>query len=477
MVGPPSFLLLCVFMSSSATDLPGFKIRVTDGGLSFVTEKVKKEVENLPKSKYRNLPDQHGSTSGMSYSVTGLCITYAKMAYFSIQPMRTGELFVSIKGTSVQIHGNWQLDNIASGTLDVIVSSLWLKGSIRVGYDGTSRPTIHADSSSCQIGLRYIKVHLDGGPRWIIDKFHIEDKIQNDLTDTLKTEACPEFVTFINKNAANKLRSLKVLYPITKYSELDIGLTSNPLLNGSVTTDHKGAVYQNGNHTKPPFTVPPIPVCEDESNMLIIWVTDYVANSACYVLHSTNYFQYNLTQEKIPADVNLNLNTSLFPMTVLIPQLSKIYPNKLMQINVNTTAPPRVTFGLDKVSINVTGDVVVYVIKSSDQLTYLFTLGSTLNITAKLGTSGTNVTWHDVSICFDVQLLNTTITFKIESLRAALKIALKTYIMPLVKKKGLDGISFPIVPLFGHQFSFQNTTIKQRQNFLMLGADIYGITG
>lgn len=53
-----------------------------------------------------------------------------------------------------------------------------------------------------------------------------------------------------------------------------------------------------------------------------------------------------------------------------------MYPNKLMQINVNTTAPPNVTFGLNKVSINVTGDVLAYVLQSSDQLTYLFTLGT-----------------------------------------------------------------------------------------------------
>ncbi|WP_411026651.1 hypothetical protein, partial [Salmonella sp. s54395] len=116
-----------------------------------------------------------------------------------------------------------------------------------------------------------------------------------------------------------------------------------------------------------------------------MWMTDFVANSAGYVLQNAGYFHYNVTQDKIPAGSDISLNTSQFALKFLIPQLSKLYPDMMMQLNLNMTQPPDVSISPDTVGSTVTGDVVAYVIQPNKTLTYLFTLAATMKVSAKLG--------------------------------------------------------------------------------------------
>ncbi|KAJ8041064.1 Bactericidal permeability-increasing protein [Holothuria leucospilota] len=480
-MSPLSVVLLgCIIAGVVGDDPPGLKARITPMGLEFASKRARSEI--LKMAKYHSVPDQHGDygmwIGTVHYRAYRLYISEISIISASIQPEKGG-VWVSLNKARIAVHGSWEdefnwLPFGDTGSLDVILNRVYLRLFINIGYDGMGKPTVRLSTSSCAFRVVYISLSLKGKGKynWIYRK--MKESLEEMIRKKLYAQVCPQLVREVNIKAAEILKNIKVVRPITKYAEIDLGLTSQPEFGSSVTTYHKGTVYETAHHQEPPFNVSVLPGDPDESNMAVFWITDYAINSACYVLHNTGSFMYILTKDNIPAGVNLNLNTSGFEMKFLIPELSKLYPKRLMQIYMHTSGPPKVKFGVSNVSVAMEGYISVSVVEPNRSLTSVFTLGATANISARLGSYMTNVTWDKVSISFDVKLLKSAISdLKIERLRQKLKLALKMFIMPKIKQMGNAGIPIPSLPLQGYALS--NLNISHGQNFLKIGTDMYHI--
>ncbi|PIK58086.1 putative bactericidal permeability-increasing protein [Apostichopus japonicus] len=285
----------------------------------------------------------------------------------------------------------------------------------------------------------------------------------------MNDEVCKIVIQEVNTDLAEEVANIQIVASISDDAEIDYSLVTSPIFNVSLTTLHKGEVYQKGNHTEAPYEIPTIPSDPDQSKMVFMWMTDYVANSAGYVLQNTGFFQYNVTQDNIPPSSKISLNTSQFAVEFLIPQLSKLYPDMMMQINLNTTQPPSVSITPDQVGAAVTGDIAAYVIQPNKTLAYLFTLESTMKVSAKLGFKRTSLTWNSSFISVDLKLLRTSIEdFKVDKLKATLQLACNSTLYKINVEYGAAGIP---VPSFD-KYSLQNPQITQGKGFIKIGTDM-----
>ncbi|XP_071815637.1 bactericidal permeability-increasing protein-like [Apostichopus japonicus] len=469
------FIVIILFLGSSLAVKTGFQARITPTGLRFLSDVgVRKLKEEISKA---TIPDQSGSADvvigTIRYSLTNIHVTRFDIPSASISTVTDVGLKVSASGLSISLHGDWRykLDSFIpvsdSGSFDVWISDVTLYVTIEIGVDATGRPTVYSSSNDCAFYAGRVDITLHGGASWLYNLFdsEIADKIQ----DTLNHQVCQTVINEVNTDLAEEVANIQIVASITDKAEIDYSLVTSPTFDVTLTTSHKGEIYQKGNHTEAPYEIPTIPSDPDQSKMVFMWMTDYVANSAGYVLQNTGFFQYNVTQDKVPPSSKISLNTSEFAVEFLIPQLAKLYPDMMMQLNLNTTQPPLVSITPDKVGATVTGDVAAYVIQPNNTLAYLFTLEATLKLSAKLGFKQSSLTWNSSYVSADLRLLRTAIKdFKIDKLRLKFQLACKMFIIPKINDMGAAGVP---VPSFD-KYSLQNPELTQGKGFVKIGTDM-----
>ncbi|XP_006812153.2 bactericidal permeability-increasing protein-like, partial [Saccoglossus kowalevskii] len=87
-----------------------------------------------------------------------------------------------------------------------------------------------------------------------------------------------------------------------------------------------------------------------------------------------------------------HLNTS--SLGVLIPQLKKQYPNRLMVLMISSTKAPRVSLAPNKLTGNLWADLVTYVIQPDGTLKYVFTLETVVGGSGEVGFNASKITGH-----------------------------------------------------------------------------------
>lgn len=470
------FTIFALFTGCICALQPGFKARITPKGLRFLSEFGIRELkEEISKIK---IPDYSGShhikiIGTVDYSLTNMHVTSFNIPSASITTKANIGVTISAGGLSAAMHGDWQyrIHDIFHihdhGSFDVSFSSVSISLTVRIGMDSTGRPTVRSQQSDCNFYVGDAHVRFHGGKSWLYNLFH--RKIESKLKSSLNSKICEVVVNLVNTKLAEQVSTLKTVISISDTAEIDYSLLSPPIFNSSLTTSNKGEVYQIGHHTEAPFRIPIIPRDDDMSRMVLMWMTDFVPNSAGYVLHTTGFFQYNVTQDKIPSDIKVSLNTSDFAVQFAIPQIAKLYPNMMMQVNLNTTAPPKLSITSDKVGALVNGDISAYIIQPNKSLTYLFTLGATLNVSASIGFRKADLTWNSSYVSADLKLLHTAIDdFKIDSLRSVVQLVCRVYIIPEINKRGEKGVP---VPSF-RDYAFVNPVVEQKEGLLKIGTDI-----
>ncbi|XP_071819911.1 bactericidal permeability-increasing protein-like isoform X1 [Apostichopus japonicus] len=437
---------------------PGMVSRVTPRGFDFLAAAGRRKAEEMARG--HRIPDQSGSTGPVSYHVSGMKITSFQIPRLSIRTENDGLWVSSHLQLSINGHFHYSAPFYsADGSFDATVGDMSTTFYIRVGADTRGRPHVSRSYLGC-CNADHVSVDLHGQPGWI------SDKAAAYLQDYVNDEACPQIFPEITNMINQQLRSLTMLEEIYDGLELDYSFVSNPRMQmSSFDINHKGEVYAIDQHSEAPGPIASIPVDSDQTSMFYVWITDYLVNSAGYVLHSYGYLERNVTENDIPTGTKFSLNTSGFPLSVVFPQVRKMFPDMMTQFHVNSTEQPVFRTTTEKMTIIICGDVSAFVMQEDDTLAYLFTLGARLTTSFNVAMKGQNVTWRSKVDSFKLELLETAIgDLNIDMIKRLLPTVMNTFI----NKMGAVGRNLP---------SFQGyyptaTNITLGEGFLKIGTDI-----
>lgn len=470
-----SVFVLAVTLTSALTNAtqPGFEARITQNGLNFLRDVgvtiLKQKVSGL------SIPDQSGKASSpighIKYELKGMQVTSFGIPSASITTKSDVGVTVSFSGVSVAIHGGWKYRYHVikdSGSFDLSVSAVDASITIHVGVNQSGRPTVSSSEADCYMNAGKVSIKLHHGASWLYNLF--KDKFAHSIQKSLNKELCGVIVNEVNGDLAQEVSELKVIVPINDVAEIDYSLVAPPVFNTSINTAHKGEVYAIGNHTEAPGPIPAIPSDPDESKMLYMWITDYLANSAGYVLHNTGFFNYNITQKDIPSG-KISLNTSEFPISAFLPQITKQYPGRMVQINFNTTSPPNIQNSAvakeTKGTIN--GDVVAYVVQPDTSLTFLFTLGINVSLSVTMNVNVTSLLWNASFVSGELKVLSSAVKdLPVKQLEQLFPMLCETVMITELNKKGKAGVPLPSVD----NYKFESPSISYGEGFIKISTDL-----
>ncbi|XP_072259848.1 bactericidal permeability-increasing protein-like [Pyxicephalus adspersus] len=469
----PLSLLLAMCMNMAGAVNPGFVVRLTQKGLDYARQEgmsvLQRELAKV------HIPDFSGSTHSpigkIKYNFYGMAIRNFQLPISQISPVPNVGLKLSISGAFIEISGKWKIKTRIgiqfNGGFDVKVEGISISVGLKLGSDGAGRPTIAPSDCSCHISN--VNVHISGKFGYTSDHSNVNKKIPQNISPQI----CPLVKNAITSKLAPLLQTLPVTAKIDKVAAIDYSLTGPPPVTAEyVDVQLKGEFFELSHHTPPPFTPPSLSLPADHNLMIYFGISDYLFNTAGFVYHSAGKLIFNVTDNMIPKDFSIRLNTSSFG--TLIPQLAKMYPDMLMKLEITSTSAPFLDIKPGNVTISPKMDIQAYVILPNASLAPAFLLNVTTNALAKVAVSSGRIVGSLELSRVQMDLKHSDVgPFSVALLNAAVNYYISHILLPQVNDILQKG--YPL-PLLDH-LQLTDVVIEPRQNFLLFGANVhYGIT-
>nr|AKH45419.1 LBP-BPI2 [Apostichopus japonicus] len=441
---------------------PGMISRITPNGFRFLNDVGVQKIEEMVKQY--PIPPQSGKSHGISYKLWNVEVVDFDIPISELRAGPGPKLTISASNMYMKLSGNFEVKFFGShsGDFDAFIKNISLSISVFVA-ESDGRPSVDTSSSYCTFNVRDVYLDLHG------HKF-ISRKLADRINDYLNENGCSEIVDAVNTQLQQRLTKLTMVASIYEGMELDYSLLRTPTVTDHVfDITHKGEVYATGHHSEMPGPRPRFPVGSDQSRMFYVWISDYLINSAGYVLHNIGYLHYNVTQDDIPDGSEVSLNTSQFPMAMLFPQVRKLFPDMMAQFHIQSTKQPVVNTTAEKVTFTVNGEISAYVTNPKNTLTYLFTLGFEFSASVNVAIKRQNVTWVSSFEGVSLELVDSAIDdLKIDFLKSVLPSAITKYVIPRVNAMGVIGKEIPSF----EDYHSTNAFICQGEGFLKFGTDL-----
>lgn len=371
-----------------------------------------------------------------------------------------------ISGLSISMSGNWHTTFgiiTDGGSFDLAVFNVDVTSVVQIGSDLSGHISISSENCDARVGEASINFH--GGASLIFQPF--VSLFHNRIKAIIEERICPvveERVTDLERH----LSEMQVSFKVNSALVLDVPLTNSPLVDSiSLGLDLKGEFYSVQSHTDPPFKAEPFNLPEDKGHMLSLGLSEFTVNSASYAYFSAGLLQAQINDSMIPKTSPFRLNTTSFGP--LIPQLPKLFPNMLMELQVYARDAPMFSFQADKVTLEFPGAVKAFAIQPNASRTPLFKLNVDSIFSGMIRISEEKVKGMMELSNFTLTLASSEVgTFQTAALENFMKLGMKISVLAKLNAKLKEGIVLPTM----HHIHLVNPVLKIQQGFVSIASDL-----
>ncbi|XP_066289932.1 bactericidal permeability-increasing protein-like isoform X1 [Branchiostoma lanceolatum] len=367
---------------------PGLKAKVTEFGLTYGM----KVFLSLLKDRAQEIkiPNQSGRADvvigKVDYQFTNIKMTAFNIGGTSLPVVPREGLRLRANGVSASLNGDWHYSAKVAfipirdgGTLGLSISDVSLDVVMRLGKDAQDRPTISVGSCSAHIGDVSVKFH--GGASWLYNLF--KGAIENTIKNQLNSELCKSVSKAINEDVEKSFAQIRVLEPVGKFADLDLGLLEAPSFQTNfMELPLKGAVVPRDSSITVPVSPGPIPEVPETSRMIYLYGSEYVGNAIANIYHKAGQLRHVLKPKDIPKDLPFKLNTTY--LAGLVPKVGELYPDMGIELVLNTSLPPHLSIRPGHATLTGYGNVHVYATPQNKPAIYLFSINVTMDLGAEV---------------------------------------------------------------------------------------------
>ncbi|KAM7127100.1 lipopolysaccharide-binding protein-like [Molossus nigricans] len=524
MMARPYCLVVALLLLAEASSLgegvsnPGFVVRITRKGLDYARQygmaTLKKEMATI------NLPDLSGSfkvgwMGSMSYEFKSLRILNFLLRNSDLS-LRPGKgVTASLSNNYVSIAGNWKVKKgfiTLQGTFDLSVDDVSISISLNVGKDPSGRPTASVDDCSNSVGQ--VSIHTSGNLSWLLNVFH--ERIENKLKNILKQEICGIIRQSTTTHLEPYLQTLPVTLMIDKVAGIDYSLVGAPWVTSEgLDTPFKGEFFCQSQCSPVPLDAPPIGLSQEHDRMTYFAVSQYVFNTASQVYYQAGYMNFTIRNEhiqnltksvgnhsaqgwwaptcvlseattftammscfssgfllhllQIPLDFPIQLHTK--SLGAVIPQLSRLYPNTELELEISPEAAPFLKFSPGNVTLIPVMNIQAFaLLPNSSDRNPLFQLRARTNISATISVrSGRVLGSLTPGSKLKLELTHSNINFfNVELLETIFNYYATYLIYPTLNAKLEEGFPLPLP----RDTYLNSLELQIHKNFLLIAANI-----
>ncbi|XP_070766469.1 bactericidal permeability-increasing protein [Enoplosus armatus] len=464
----PSMIVVFVLIPFTCGQNPAIQVTLTNKGLQYGkyvgTGWIQDQLEHV------TLPDISGEIDisifgSVDYTLTGITITKYDFPEPSVEFYQDVTGFkTSISGLSVALTGGW-LTHYGiihdGGSFDMVIFSVDVTSVVALAKDPDGHLSVTSASCDAQVGD--VDVRFYGGASWIFQPFvdHFKGRIRGEIEDRI----CPDVEESI-VNLEYHLQAMNVSFDVDQDLTLDLPLTGLPVIDASsLNLGLKGEFYSIKTHADPPFESQPFTVPEQPGYMLSVGLSEFTLNSASYGYYSAGLFQALLNDSMIPPSSPVHLNTS--SMGPFIPQLPKMFPGLLMNLQVYARQAPLFSFQPGAVKLDFQGAVQAFAIQPNGTQTPLFKLNVDSKFSGKVWIAGGTLKGSMAMNNLTLALASSEVgAFKTGAVESLARMGAMGALAKVNEKLG-KGVVLPTMK----QAQLVNTVLEVEEGFIAISSD------
>ncbi|OCT57734.1 bactericidal permeability-increasing protein [Xenopus laevis] len=462
---------MTAFVGAVDAGNPGLVVRFTQKGLDYALQG---GMIALQQQLYKiHLPDFSGTyefepLGKVDYRFFSMAIRTVQLPSFQVSPIPNSGLKLSISGAFIEFDGQWNVHAQPineDGSFNVKVMGLSISIGLILGSDETGRPTI--SPSDCSAHISNVKVQMSGPLGWLVDLFH--ENIESEMRNTLEKKICPEVTQSISSELLPLLQTLPVITEIDFISAIDYSLTGSPSVMGNwVDVLLKGEFFDISHRTTPPFSPPVMSLPPEQDLMVYFAVSEYLLNTAGFVYQNAGVLVFNLTDDMIPKESIVRLNTSSFG--ILIPLLSKMYPNMLMKLKMSTASAPALNIKPGNLTLLPVGNIQAYAILPNSSLAPLFLLQLKTNVQAKVAVNSGRIVGFLEPAKVEITLAHSDVgPFSVLAISEAVNYFASKILLPRVNEILNNGFPLPTID----HIQLTDFVMQTYEHYLLFGANAH----
>ncbi|XP_060253780.1 lipopolysaccharide-binding protein isoform X3 [Ovis aries] len=402
----PSLLLgtLLTFTSGALGANPGLVVRITDQGLEYVAQE---ELLALQKKLHKvTLPNFDGDVR----------IKHFGSVDYGFHRRLNGSFDVKVKGITISV--NLLLDSEPSGRPKVAVSS-------------------------CSSHIHDVEVDISGDLGWLLNLFH--NQIESRFRKALKSRICEIIQDSVTSELQPYLQTLPVTTKIDHLAGLDYSLMGAPqATDQTLDVMFKGEIFSRDDRSPVAFLAPVMNLPEEHSRMVYFAISNYAFNTASLVYHKAGFLNFTITDDMIPPDSNIRLNTKSF--RAFVPRIARLYPNTNLELQGAVVSAPCLNFSPGNLSTAAQMEIEAFVLLPNSVKEPVFRLGVATNVSAMLTFNTSKITGFLEPEKIQVELKESKVgLFSVELLEALLNYYLLNNFYPKVNDKLAEGFPLPLL--------------------------------
>lgn len=449
---------------------PAMVVRITDKGLEYAA---KEGLLSLQRELYKiTLPDFSGdfkikAVGRGQYEFHSLEIQSCQLRGSSLKPLPGRGLSLSISDSSISVRGEWKVRRSfvkLHGSFDLDVKGVTISVDLLLGVDPSGRPTVTA--SGCSNRIRDLELHVSGNVGWLLNLFH--NQIESKLQKVLESKICEMIQKSVTSDLQPYLQTLPVTADIDTILGIDYSLVAAPQAKAqTLDVMFKGEIF-NRNHRSPVTTpTPTMSLPEDSKQMVYFAISDQAFNIATRVYHQAGYLNFTITDDMLPPDSNIRLNTKAFrPFTPLI---TRKYPDMNLELLGTVVSAPLLNVSPGNLSLAPQMEIEGFVILPSSARESVFRLGVVTNVFVSLTFDNSKVTGMLHPEKAQVRLIESKVgMFNVNLFQAFLNYYLLNSLYPDVNDELAKGFPLPLP----RRIKLHDLDFQIHKNFLYLGANV-----
>ncbi|XP_021272858.1 bactericidal permeability-increasing protein-like [Numida meleagris] len=459
-------LAACVPTTSSS---PGIKGRVTRSaleygrrfGLELLRSVLQKEHDVNLQGSY-----QAPFLGRLNYTVPQIHIHELQMNDSTVDFAEDVGVQLTVHRARIQLNATWRAQLGAwqdSGSVRLRVKDLALAVLLGLGADERGHPSVWA--AGCDVRGTDLHLEFRQGQSWLYNL--LVPLLQRTLRQQLNKKLCVEIQKGINR-LQDRLKNVRVSAQLDPFAAIDFSLLGQP----EITKQHgdvglKGEFFGVHGQWQSPFSAKPMGLPELHEPMLLVAVTEFVANTAAFVYFTAGALRRNITAEMLPRRFPLKLKTE--SMGSFAPQLQQRFPSLPVELHLWARRQPLLSCHSDALHGALFGSAEAFVVLPNATRVPAFLLNIDANVTGKPTIAGNRlggtVGLKSLSV---VQVTSHVGPLQVEKLENMLKFGLWLFGVPWANKRLRPGIPLPTP----RGITLLHPRLSLHEGFMLIATDL-----
>nr|XP_061813997.1 phospholipid transfer protein-like [Nerophis lumbriciformis] len=430
---------------------------------------LKAETQKFVEDELSNIrmPEMSGNEGKFYYNITDVQITELNLTYADLSFLPDVGLMFDVQNSSIALSLHRQLLYwffYDTGNINASADGVNIDTTVGLGRDADGRLKIH--NVTCRAKIEKIRAKFSGTLGRVYDilgKF-----LTTAMRLVLNRQICPALRHASLVHVNSMLETIPVRTEVDSYIGIDYSLIDDPLVTSqSLDMNFRGMFFPLSDEHDILINYAAEPLIQEYNRMVYLALSEFFFDSGLYSYYKEGIFQMNITNDKMPKDLEMLLRTTYFGTIMM---LNPAVMDSPVSLELSVNAAPKTTIKTSGATVVMTAIVMVMMTPAGQPPLQLSSMTMETTFNAKVFIRGKRLAVQADLRRFKIYSNQSALeSLALIPLQAPLKTALQMSVVPLINNWTKRGVRIPLA----EGMDLIEDVVEYHNGFIVIGANLH----